>query len=84
MKAVSDDLSIVCVHVLSGQPVYHKTKDHLICESCFKRNNSYERDKNGCWEIPQDDLKYFKTVCEDCVEQIISKNKTKRRSHGEI
>lgn len=78
MKDVSDNLLIVCMHVLNGQAVYHQTKEHLICEDRFKRNNSYERDKNGCWKIPQDDLKHFKTVCEDCVEQIISKNKIKR------
>lgn len=71
---MNDNLVIVCVHVLDGQPVYYETKTHnLLCEECFKRNNSYGHDENGYWKIPEEDLSYFKTVCRDCVEQIVSK-----------
>lgn len=69
---MSNELVIVCVHVLNGQPVYKQSKTgDLFCEKCFKRYDSYGRDESGYCKIPKNEnLSNLKTVCKAHAAQI--------------
>ena len=72
---MNSNLIIACVHVLNGQPAYHQTEGHILCEKCFRHYNSYGHDKNGHWKIPKkENFTDLRTVCKPCVEQIRKKS----------
>jgi len=78
---MSDNLLIICVHVLSGELIYHQTESHLICEKCFKHYTSYGRDENGVWKIPKDeDFTNLKSVCREHANQILLRNDTNNKT----
>lgn len=68
---MSNDLVIVCVHVMNGHRVYHQTREHILCENCFKHYNGYGYDENNHWKIPKNEnLSNLKSICRSCVNQI--------------
>ena len=70
---MSDNLVVVCVHVLKGEQVFHQTDGHLLCEKCFRHYNNYGHDKEGYWKIPKnEDFTNLKSICSLCVNQIIN------------
>ncbi len=74
----SNNLMIVCTHILKGKSVYHQTEGTVLCEKCFRHYNSYGHDKNWHWKIPKDeDLTNLKSVCRECVNQILKNKRCK-------
>ncbi len=72
VRFMSSNLVIACVHVLNGEPVYHQTEGHTLCEKCFKHYDSYGYDENGYWKIPKNEnLTNLRSVCRSCVNQIM-------------
>ncbi len=67
----TDNLVIVCSHILNGKSVYHQSKDSILCKKCFTYYNSFGRDDKGHWKVPKTEkFESLHTVCRDCVSQL--------------